>query len=166
MTKPKLSLIGMPSAGKSTIAKEVSNILNFSLIDLDHMVEQKEGESLINILLKKGSKYFLDMQYAFLLELKPEDNAVISTAGSIIYHEPAIKWLKENTVICFLDTELSVIEERLSISPKAVVGLKEKGLQKLWDERIPVYKQLMDISVTTKNKDISEIAREIISKFS
>lgn len=162
---PKLSLIGMPSSGKSTLAKEVARILAWRSIDLDHMVEEKEGESLIATLEKKGGKYFLDMEYSFLQELQPDENVAISTAGSIIYHDKAMKWLKENTTICFIDTELAVIEERLAKMPKAVVGLKEKGLQKLWDERIPVYKKWADISVETKGKSTTEVAEEIITKF-
>lgn len=160
----KISLIGMPSAGKTTIAEALVEKLGYKTIDLDSMVEEREGRSLIEILEEKGGKYFLDIENSFLQSLLPEEKVVISTAGSIIYHDEAMKWLKANSTICFVDTEFSVIEQRLTVKPKAIVGLKEKGLQTLWEERIPVYKSWADISVVTGGKNSEQVADEIISK--
>jgi shikimate kinase len=164
MTPTKIALIGMPSAGKTSFSKTLASKLGYKIIDLDHMVEEKEGQSLIAVLEEKGSEYFLNMEYSFLRNLLPDEKVVISTAGSIIYHDQAMEWLKKNTTICFIDTELSVIEQRLSVAPKAIVGLKEKGLAKLWEERIPVYKKWADITVETQGKDSSQVVDEIISK--
>jgi shikimate kinase len=77
-----------------------------------------------------------------------------------------MNWLRANSRICFIDSDFSVIEQRLSVKPKAVIGLKEKGLRKLWDERIPIYKKWADISVSTHGKDLARIADEIISRLS
>lgn len=161
--KTKISLIGMPSAGKSTVGAELAKKLNCRFLDLDHMVEVKENESLISILEKKGGKFFLDIEYKFLLEIEDNESVVISTAGSIIYHQEAIEWLKIYTTVVFLDTPLTTIESRLSQKPKAVVGLKEKGLERLWNERIPIYNKYADITITTVGKTTEEIVNEIIS---
>lgn len=162
--KNKISLIGMPSVGKTTIGKALAKQLGYIHVDLDSMVEKKEGQSLIEVLNEKGGKYFLDMEYAFLQELLPDQKVVISTAGSMIYHDLAMKWLKENTAICFIETSFEIIEQRLKAEPKAIVGLKEKGLQVLWDERIPVYKEWADMTVSALGKNSDDVAREIMSK--
>lgn len=156
----------MPSAGKTTVGKSLATKLEYRIIDLDHMVEEKEDKTLITVLEEKGGKYFLDMQYSFLQELPLDEKVVISTAGSIIYQEQAMEWLKANSTICFIDTEFAVIEKRLSETPKAIIGLKEKGLHKLWEERIPVYKKWADICIETEDKDSSKVVDEIITKLS
>jgi shikimate kinase len=164
MIPTKIALIGMPSAGKTSFSKILASKLGYKIIDLDHMVEEKEGTSIANILEEKGAEYFLGVEYSFLQELSPDEKVVISTAGSMIYHDQSMEWLKKNSTICFVDTEFLVIEQRLSVAPKAIVGLKEKGLAKLWEERIPVYKKWADIIVETKDKDSSQVVDEIISK--
>ncbi len=164
MNISKISLIGMPSAGKSTIAAKLAQKLNYRLMDLDRMTEEKEGQSLISILESKGSVYFLDIQHTFLEKIKPEEKVVISTGGSIIYHQKAIQWLKENTTVVFLNTPLEVIKSRLAQKPKAVVGLEEKGLIKLWKERMPIYTKHANVMINTTDKEITVIINEIISK--
>ena len=61
MTPNKISLIGMPSAGKTTVGKSLATKLGYKVMDLDDMVEEKEGKTLITVLEEKGGKYFLDM---------------------------------------------------------------------------------------------------------
>ncbi len=164
MEKVKISFIGMPSSGKTTIARELALKLGFRFMDLDHMVEEKEGDSLISILEAKGGPYFLNIEYSFLKELTPDERVVISTAGSIIYHKEALEWLKNNTFVIYIDTSIDVIERRLAEKPKAVVGLKEKGLVKLAQERIPVYQSSAQLIISTKDKDLERVVAEIISK--
>ena len=160
----KISLIGMPSSGKSTIAKSVATKLGYIYVDLDLMVEEREGIPLIEVMKNKGAQYFRDMEYGFLQNLSPDERVVISTPGSSIYHEPMMEWLKQNTIICCIEEDISKIEERLSHTPKAISDLDEKGLQRLWEERMPVYKKWANFSVETRGRDVNVIADEIISK--
>lgn len=153
----------MPSSGKSTIAKVIAKKLGYKCIDLDHMVEEKEGMSLIQVMETKGAQYFRDMEYGFLQDLNSDEKAVISTPGSSIYHEPMMKWLKENTTICCIEEDISKIEERLEHTPKAISDLKEKGLFKLFEERMPIYKKWANFTVNVKGKNMETVADEIIS---
>lgn len=164
MLPTKISLIGMPSAGKTTISEHLAKAIQYNSIDLDHMVEEKENRSLISVLEDKGGQYFLDMEYGFLKDLRESETVVISTAGSIIYHEGAMEWLARNTTIVFIDTDLEVIKDRLSKTPKAIVGLKEKGLDTLWEERLPVYRRWADVEVETQGKSIEQVVLEIQDK--
>ncbi|MES2471136.1 MAG: shikimate kinase [Patescibacteria group bacterium] len=159
----KISLIGMPSSGKSNVGMMLAGKLGRKFMDLDRMVEHREGQSLISILETKGGEYFLNIENEFLHNIQPDEKVVISTAGSIIYHAEAIEWLKSNTIVVLLDTPFETIEARLAKKPKAVVGLKEKGLVKLWEERMPVYRNLANITVQTSGKSMEYIVAEILA---
>ena len=161
----KIAFIGMPSSGKGTVGKELAEKLNYGFIDLDTMVEQKEGDSLINVMNTKGAEYFRSMEYDFLMEIKLDAKVVISPAGSIILKAEAIDWLSKNTFLIFLNTPFNVIEERLAIKPKAVFGLKDRGLKSIWDERMPLYKEYADLIVSTEGKGAEQITNEIIESF-
>ena len=53
--KPNITMIGMPSSGKSTVGVLLAKRLGFSFIDVDIVIQEKEGS--ITILGEKyGSK--------------------------------------------------------------------------------------------------------------
>lgn len=164
MLPDKISLIGMPSSGKSTIAKALSERMEYLYVDLDHMVEEKEGMSLIEVMEKKGPEYFRDVEYGFLQAISSTEKVIISTPGSSIYHEPMMLWLKANTFIVCIEEEISAIEERLAHTPKAVSDLKEKGLKRLWQERMPVYKKWADVCIKINGRSVLDIVDECILK--
>ena len=53
-----LTLTGMMGVGKSTVGKNLAKKLKYNFIDVDKLIENKEGMS-INIIFKsKGESYF------------------------------------------------------------------------------------------------------------
>ena len=56
--KNNISLIGMPCSGKTTIGRLLSKKLQGDFFDLDNMVEEKEGRTLIDILNNEGGVIF------------------------------------------------------------------------------------------------------------
>ncbi len=152
----------MPSAGKTTVGMALAKKINYEFRDLDSMVEEKEKESLIEVMNKKGPDYFREMEYRFLLDLKPEEHMVISPAGSIIYLAKAAKWIQKESFVVFLNTPFDLIEKRLLETPKAVAGLAERGLKSIWDERMPIYSKICNVEIDTSNKSVDEVVNEII----
>ena len=54
----KICLIGMPGSGKSTIGKEIANIIGYNFIDTDKLIEVKIGMKISKIFQSKGEEYF------------------------------------------------------------------------------------------------------------
>lgn len=160
----KIALIGMPSAGKTTVGFALAQKLGYDFKDLDTMVEKLEGASLIEIMNSKGADYFRNMEYKFITQIHSNQKIVISPAGSIIFQEDAVKWLQANTCIFFLDTPFEVIENRLTESPKAVFGLKERGLKNIWEERRPLYNLYANHIIDTRDKNVDGVVHDILHK--
>ncbi len=156
----------MPSSGKSKIGEVVAKKLDYQFLDLDMMVELREGASLIEVMNTKGAEYFRNMEYDFIKNLDPSSNIVISPAGSIIYQKEAMDWIVKNSYVFFLDAPLESIEARLNENPKAVQGLNEKGLKGIYDERISIYRKYAEFTLKTINLNVEEIANEIITEYS
>jgi shikimate kinase len=157
--KSHIAIIGMPWSGKTTTSLALARKLKIDVIDLDQEVEKIEGKDLIQVMNEKGAQYFRDLGYNFLLTLRKP--TIISPAGSIIYHDPSMKWLKENAQVVFLDTPIDILDERMQKQPKAVADLKEKGLKGLFEKRYPMYAQAADFILSTKGKTPETIANEI-----
>lgn len=166
LNKPNIiTLIGMPSAGKTTVGSALAVNLGYDYFDLDMMVEEKEEKSLIDVMDTKGADYFRDIERDILKKIDLTSKVVISPAGSIIFQKEAMDWILNNSFVVFLDTPLQIIEERLKVTPKAVAGLKERGIQSIYDERLPMYKKFSSQIIDTKNKSIEQIVNEIVGNF-
>lgn len=62
-------LIGMPSAGKSTIGKLLEKLMNKEFIDLDEVIIKKAGRSIPEIFEHIGEKGFRDLETEEAIEL-------------------------------------------------------------------------------------------------
>ena len=65
-----------------------------------------------------------------------------------------MKFLKENSVVVFLDVPLESIGKRISNQlTRGIVGLKKKELKDLFHERFPLYKKYADITIEISEKN-------------
>lgn len=136
-----ITLIGMPSSGKSTIGKLLAERLEWKFIDLDDLIKEEEGIDINGILEQKGEKELLKLENNYTLRQNFSD-VVFSPGGSIIYSDEAMEKIKKETVIIYLEIALEEIKKRIEghHRKQAVVGLREKGIVNLFEERTPIYK--------------------------
>ena len=66
----------MMGVGKSTIGKNLANKLSYTHIDIDRIIQEKEGTT-INIILKIKENYFRMLESKITLKLK-KDSSVVS----------------------------------------------------------------------------------------
>ena len=152
-----ITLIGMPGSGKSTIGKLLAKRLKWRFIDLDVLINQKEGMAVDEILEQRGEKELLRLENSYTLRQDFSD-VVFSPGGSIIYSDEAMGKLKKDTTIIYLETPLKEIEKRIEKRRRkqAIIGFKEKGIADLYKERTPIYKLNADhiIDCSVFNRDL------------
>ena len=159
-----ITLIGMPASGKSTIGKIVAKKLGWDFVDLDELIEEKTGKRYDEILEQEGERKLLDLENRFTLELDFGRNLVFSPGGSIIYSPEAVDKIKKETWVIHIDLPLEEIERRLKERPikGGIVGLKEKGLKKLFEERDMIYRKFADDIIKADGLDEMELAEKIM----
>ncbi|MEK7093054.1 MAG: shikimate kinase [Patescibacteria group bacterium] len=156
-----ITLIGMPGAGKSHIGKELAKLLDFTLIEFDSILEEAHSKSLQSILEDIGEESFLKKQEEdTILETQGKDNLVISTGGSIIYTEHAMEYLAGISTIIYLRADYETIEKRISAIPRGIIGLKDKSLKQLYDERTPLYEKWASLTVDA-NRQPSSVVKDV-----
>jgi len=160
-----ITLIGMSGAGKSLVGKELAKKIKFDFIDIDKLIEKKSNLELQRIIEKLGKQKFLKLEERTVLDIDNTDNLVISSGGSVVYSQKAMKHLKTISKIVFLDASLEDIKKRIpDFSKRGIVGL-EDGLEKIFDERYEFYKKYSDISIKIpKIFDLNSIINKIIKK--
>ena len=155
--KQNIVLIGMPSAGKSTIGNALANILNKKFIDVDEEICLLTGSSPSEIILNSGEEVFRKIESDVIRDLSKQNGLVIATGGGAVLREENRKNLAQNGKIVYIKRDLDkLIMDNRPIS-------KGKGIERLFEERKDIYESFSDIAVDN-NFSVENCVKEIIDK--
>ena len=117
MTK-NLVLTGMMGVGKSTIGRSLASKLSYRFIDIDELIEKKEGSSINLIFKKKGENYFRRIENEITLDQLKKRNVIISLGGGAFMNRNIRREAKKNSLSFWLDLSTDEIVKRLKKSNK------------------------------------------------
>ena len=141
--KKNIVLIGMPSSGKSSIAKRLAAKLQKEFLDSDALIEEKIGMKIKDFLNKDNEKEFRDIETDVIKEISKKNNLVISTGGGVIKRKENMDALRKNSVVIFIDRPLNLLQA----TNDRPLSSNRSDLQKLYLERYELYEKYSDIKV-------------------
>lgn len=145
--KSNITLIGMPSSGKSTIGVLLAKRLGYSFVDVDIVIQEKEGRLLKEIIAEQGMDGFMEVENRINAELDVT-HSVIAPGGSVIFGKKAMEHYKEISQIVYLKLGLQEVERRIgNVVDRGVVLKEGQTLKDLYEERIPYYEKYADITI-------------------
>lgn len=162
-----IALIGMMGSGKTTISKLlVDKISEFSFVDTDLIIVERENMTINDIFSLKGEDYFRSVETKVLEDVLSNDNQVVSTGGGIVKKEQNILLLKEKSIVVYLEASSDVLFERVKNNkerPLLNVSDMKNKIETILSERISLY-QKAHITVNTENKTPDIIVSEILKE--
>lgn len=156
-------LTGFMGTGKTTIAKELSKMLNRKLVDIDEEIEKDQKMTINDIFSNFGEKHFRDIETAVIKKFSRVNNIIISTGGGAVLKEENMEALKENSEVFCLNASAETILERTSRSgnrPLLKVENPREKINELLNFRRPFYEKA-GIIIETDGKTPTEIVDEI-----
>ena len=108
-----LILTGMPACGKSTLGVVLAKTLGMKFVDTDLLIQEVENCKLQEIIDERGMQEFLRIEEKVLSEIEAE-NSIISTGGSAVYSDKAMKHLGSIGDVVYIKLSLDEIERRLN----------------------------------------------------
>lgn len=159
MEKQNITLIGMPGVGKSTIGKILAEKLDRPVFDTDAMIVEKEGRQIPDIFKADGEDYFRDLETWASCELEHNTSSIISCGGGIIKREENYYFLAPNSFIVFLSRDISQLP--VDGRPLSIAN----PIERLYKERLPLYRSWCDAEVSLDGKTPEEAAEEILKLF-
>lgn len=159
-----ITLIGMPSSGKSSIGLILAKRLGKEFIDTDILICEKYNKSLKDLIMEYGDEKFRQIEEE-INEKLVADNAVIAPGGSVIYGKRAMDHLKNISTVVYLELSYNAVRSRIGDLRERGVSLsKGQTLRTLYNERVPLYKKYADITVNEMKKSINKVVAEICEK--
>lgn len=161
MRMDNLILIGLPSAGKSTVGVVVAKMLGMDFLDGDLLIQRTEGATLPQLIDALGPEGFLAVENRVLAGIDCR-NTVIATGGSAVYSDEAMAHLKELGTVVYLRISYEEMTRRLGdIHQRGVVMRRGAGmsLRDMYEERLPLYEAWADITVDADGITLAEAAR-------
>lgn len=154
-------LIGMPSAGKTTIGKMLEEKLGKEFFDLDDMIIAKAGKSIPEIFQESGEAGFRAIETEVAIEASKMNNKIIATGGGTIKHKVNMDFLRLNGITIFIDRD---VDKLISSDPNRPLSSSKLALQQMHKERYPLY-QKYAAYVAVNNTNIEETVDDIVNAY-
>ena len=159
-----LILTGMPACGKSTLGVVLAKTLGMKCVDTDLLIQEVENCKLQEIIDERGMQEFLRIEEKVLSEIEAE-NSIISTGGSAVYSDKAMKHLGSIGDVVYIKLSLDEIERRLNnIKTRGIAMKPGETLADLYNMRVPLYEKYADITIETEGMGIEESIEVLIEK--
>lgn len=158
--KKNILLIGFMGAGKTTIAEQLSTLLQMPMLDSDKEIEKKLQKSVLEI-FEESEKIFRDAETKFLQENLCKKNTIFSLGGGIIGKEKNRVLLSEIGFVFFVHTDFETLYQRITettarpiiqqiIKQQKKTSNRKSSLQNLYNQRLPYYK-MADFVIANTN---------------
>lgn len=158
--KLNISLIGMPSSGKTTISLELKTLLNKEVVDTDLLIEKEINMPISSFLTKDTEKEFRDIESSVIEKISKQNNLIISTGGGVIKRQENIDYLRRNSIVIFIDRDL----ELLQATSSRPLSNNKNDLQKLYNERYNIYVSSCDY-IVENNSELKSTINEILGVY-
>ncbi|MBP3290596.1 MAG: shikimate kinase [Alistipes sp.] len=111
----KIFLIGYMGCGKSTLGRKIAKATAYRFVDMDSMIEKREGASVADIFHYEGEEYFRKAERALIEELAAtEGDMIISTGGGAPTWRDNVEYMNSVGQTFYLRRSAQQIASRLS----------------------------------------------------
>ncbi|MFC1467199.1 shikimate kinase [Verrucomicrobiota bacterium] len=166
MEKKNIILVGFMATGKTTIGKLLAKQTGMRFVDMDAIIEEREGRTINDIFATDGEPHFRKLEGALAKELAQTSGLIISTGGGIVLNPDNIAALDTTGLVaCLMGKPEEIIRRVASCTARPLLaGNKEKQVRALFEQRRPLYESI-PFQVMTDGLKPTEIAEKILQEF-
>ncbi len=160
--KQNIVLIGMPSSGKTTVGKRLSELLNMPFVDTDACIAERFGMTADALIREKGEKAFRDMEHTVIRDVSAKSGCILATGGGAVLRDDNVQALRSNGRIVFLDRSL----ENLIPTQDRPLSCHADALRERFSERYDRYVSCADIHIDgngTVDDVVNQVKRSILT---
>ncbi len=156
-----VSLIGMPSSGKSSVGVILAKVLGYNFLDTDILIQNRIKLTLQDIVGRFGYLELRQIESEVVLSLDCNDT-VISTGGSVVYSDSAMMHLKAISKVVYLKINLDEMLRRLGdYSNRGLAKPDCQTVEELYMKRSKLYEKYCDLVFVNEGLSATEAALKL-----
>lgn len=133
--------------GKSTIGRLVAAKLGRRFVDMDALIEQREGQTINRIFADSSEAYFRRLEAGLCRELAEREGLVIATGGGALVPEENLRVMERSGLVICLDCDPAVLWRRIGQSEnRPMLSARDEGrfdrLAALLEQRASAYARI------------------------
>ena len=153
--------------GKSCVGRLAADVLHFTFLDTDHVIEARAGKAVSDIFAQDGEPAFRQWERRTVEELTRRTKTVIATGGGMPADEANLVSLKTHALVVCLWASPETIWERVRNHEHRPL-LNEPDplgrIRQLLAEREAFYRQA-DVLLNTGMRSVREVAQHVVHQF-
>lgn len=162
----RVSLVGMPGCGKSTVGRHLARQLGARYIDLDAEIERRLGEAIRPYFEREGESAFRELEHQVLIEvLKPQVDLVLATGGGAVLRQDNSELLHAKSTAMYLRSSPEELYRRLRHDTKRPL-LQVKNpldrLRELYQQRDPLYRRTAHYVIETGRPSVTSLVNMVL----
>ena len=154
---PRLFVIGFIGSRRMERGEELARELGYQLLDLDRMIEERDGRSLKKLIMMMGEHVYRNKEYEVLKELEDQQGFVLVCGDGIVHDEMNLAILKREATI-FVEEPLEILWERVREKADGLYAFlhdsdRERARNKFmefYQLRLPLYREASSASEDQK----------------
>ena len=158
-----LVFLGMMGSGKSSIGNLISKKLGLPFIDIDSLIVENTGMSILEIFEKKGEKYFRNLEEKITLKCLKKMKNVISLGGGGFINTKIRKEILINHFSFWLNWDDSILIRRIKKSKKRPLAFNstDQEIRTIIKDRSRIYSNAK-FKINCNKLTKTEIVKRII----
>ncbi|MGD8909578.1 MAG: shikimate kinase AroK [Chromatiales bacterium] len=152
-------------AGKSTVGRQLAEVLRMEFVDSDHEIQRRTGVDIPTIFEFEGEQGFRNREQAVIDDLTAREGIILATGGGAILREENRLHLSSRGFVVYLQCTPAQQFERTRRDKNRPLLQTENPLERLISLmriRDPFYRQIADLVISTEGRNTQSVVREII----
>lgn len=161
----RLTLVGLPGSGKSTVGRQLARRLGLPFSDSDHVIEQRIGCSIRSFFEREGEEAFRDIEEQVIGELCAGGPGVIATGGGAVLRPANRERLRAAGQVFYLRSTPEDVFRRVRHDkgrPLLQVDDPLKRLRELFAQRDPLYRETAHFIIETGRPTVPTLVNMIL----
>jgi len=160
-------LVGPMGVGKTTIGRQLADVLMRDFKDSDREIEDRTGATIPLIFELEGEAGFRKRECEMINELTHLQNIILATGGGVVLNQENRNWLRERGTVVYLQASADQLLKRTSRSknrPLLQTDNPRAKIEQLLNERSSLYESVADLTIETGRRSVKSVLKEILKR--
>jgi shikimate kinase len=162
-----IALVGFMGTGKSSVGRLAAEVLHFTFLDTDHVIEEWAKKTIADIFAQDGEPAFRKWEQTLVEQLTHRNKTVVATGGGLAANEANLASLKTHAlVVCLWASPETILERVKGHTHRPLLNEPDPlaKIRSLLAAREQFYRQA-DVLVNTEMRSLREVAAQVVHQF-